>query len=315
MSTATCEPMTASEPAAPAPVTSAPPVSVAAVVVTFNRLELLKECVAALRAQTRRPDEIIVVNNGSSDGTVEWLAAQPDLTVITQENSGSAGGQYTGIKAAYLNGHDWFWCMDDDTIPQPQALEALTESRPFGEATTGFLFSVTLDAAGKVDGFLPTTASHDWWGTVVTDHCVRVDLATFVSVMYARRAVAELGLPLRWLFIWGEDFEFSRRVAGHFKGWVVLDSKVIHQCASKPTIADPFSDPKFRTRMLYYYRNEIVRARIDPLTGRFERMGSMLNTFYRCARLMVRRKLPLKTLVWLAEGLVRTIRFEFPEGR
>lgn len=74
---------------------------IAAVVVTFNRLELLKKCVESLRNQTHKLDEILIINNSSTDGTLDWLNQQNDLTVISQENSGSAGGQFTGIKTAY----------------------------------------------------------------------------------------------------------------------------------------------------------------------------------------------------------------------
>ena len=81
---------------------------IAAIVVTFNRLTLLQECIQALRDQTRRPDEIIVVDNSSTDGTREWLNAQLDLTVVRQGNLGSSGGQQTGIKTAYQKGYDWF---------------------------------------------------------------------------------------------------------------------------------------------------------------------------------------------------------------
>ncbi len=88
---------------------------IAAVVVTFNRLELLKQCVQSLRNQTLKLDEILIINNSSTDGTLEWLNQQNDLTILTQENSGSAGGQYTGIKTAYEKGYDWILCTDDDT--------------------------------------------------------------------------------------------------------------------------------------------------------------------------------------------------------
>jgi GT2 family glycosyltransferase len=295
--------------------TPAHPRSIAAVVVTFNRLPLLQECVAALRAQVRRPEEIIVVNNGSTDGTGEWLASQSGLTVITQANSGSSGGQFTGIKTAHEKGHDWIWCMDDDTVPDPGALAALANARPFGEESTGFLCSMTLDADRKVDGVLPTTASQDWWGTVLTDRCVRVDLASFVSVMYSRRAISEVGLPLKWMFIWGEDFEYSRRVAGKFKGWAVLDSQVVHKYVSKPAALDPFTDPKYRARMLFLIRNELVRVRTDPLNGRFGLLQAVLNSLYRCGGLVVRGKMPpVKTLLWICDGLFRRIRFEYPEG-
>ena len=67
-------------------------------------MELLKECIQSLRNQTHKLDEIFIINNSSTDGTLEWLNTQTDLTVITQENSGSAGGQYTGIKTAYEKG-------------------------------------------------------------------------------------------------------------------------------------------------------------------------------------------------------------------
>ena len=58
-----------------------------AVVVTFNRLELLKRNIDSLR-QNHPIERIIVVNNGSTDGTREWLSEQSDLLVITQENVG-----------------------------------------------------------------------------------------------------------------------------------------------------------------------------------------------------------------------------------
>jgi rhamnopyranosyl-N-acetylglucosaminyl-diphospho-decaprenol beta-1,3/1,4-galactofuranosyltransferase len=58
--------------------------TVAAAIVTHNRLELLKLSVRSLRTQARKPDEIIIVNNGSTDGTAEWLAEQEGLFVVTQ---------------------------------------------------------------------------------------------------------------------------------------------------------------------------------------------------------------------------------------
>ena len=57
--------------------------TVAAAILTHNRLELLKLSVRSLRNQTRKPDEIIIVNNGSTDGTAEWLSKQNDLFVVT----------------------------------------------------------------------------------------------------------------------------------------------------------------------------------------------------------------------------------------
>ena len=77
-----------------------------AIVVTYNRLSLLKECIHGILSQTKKADNIIVINNQSTDGTGEWLATQP-VTTITQENKGGAWGFFTGIKSAYESGADW----------------------------------------------------------------------------------------------------------------------------------------------------------------------------------------------------------------
>ena len=60
-----------------------------AVVVTFNRFELLKKTISCLRA-TPQLNAIVVVNNDSTDGTATWLDNQQDLTVIHQQNVGGA---------------------------------------------------------------------------------------------------------------------------------------------------------------------------------------------------------------------------------
>ena len=61
---------------------------VAVIVVTYNRLELLKEVIASLRIQSYTDRDIIVVDNSSTDGTNVWLKQQSDLIVITQKKFG-----------------------------------------------------------------------------------------------------------------------------------------------------------------------------------------------------------------------------------
>ena len=98
--------------------------NIIAVVVTYNRKELLKRNITCLRANTP-VSSIVVVNNGSTDGTGEWLDDQKDLTVIHQENVGGSGGFYRGIQYAYQAGADWIWCMDDDVFPRADCMEHL----------------------------------------------------------------------------------------------------------------------------------------------------------------------------------------------
>ena len=62
-----------------------------AAIVTYNRLDLLKRCIQHIDQQTRKVDDLIVINNSSSDGTVDFLI-ENNIKHITQINSGSAGG-------------------------------------------------------------------------------------------------------------------------------------------------------------------------------------------------------------------------------
>ena len=101
---------------------------IVAVIVTYNRLELLKEAIQAVKAQTELPKKVIIVNNNSTDDTKEYLESiKSELItpVHLEENLGGAGGFYHGIKKAYNEEADWVWIMDDDTIATPTALEKL----------------------------------------------------------------------------------------------------------------------------------------------------------------------------------------------
>ena len=98
-----------------------------AVVVTHNREALLKRCIHNLDNQSRPPDEILVIDNNSTDGTNQFLQKQ-EINFIKQENLGSAGGWFTGIKYGLLHNYDLCWLMDDDGFPDSNSLFLLEES-------------------------------------------------------------------------------------------------------------------------------------------------------------------------------------------
>lgn len=105
-----------------------------AVVVTYNRLNKLKNCIAAIKAQSVAVRFIHVVDNNSSDGTKEWLLENAErlniIPHILDYNGGGAGGFNVGIRAAYSAGADWTWVMDDDVYPKPDCLKALVGNPP-----------------------------------------------------------------------------------------------------------------------------------------------------------------------------------------
>ena len=95
-----------------------------AIVVTHNRCNLLERCLKSLQSQSIKLSDILVIDNGSTDGTEELLN-KFDVKVIYLENLGSAGGWHTGLKYALDNGFEAAWLMDDDGYPDQKAYEIL----------------------------------------------------------------------------------------------------------------------------------------------------------------------------------------------
>jgi len=112
----------------------------AAVIVTYNRKAMLQRCLRALCTQTAGVPELWVIDNASTDGTAE-LVAQLNLPTMhyynTGKNLGGAGGFACGIQQAACSGAEYLWIMDDDCLPEPDALQQLRMPNWTG-STAGF---------------------------------------------------------------------------------------------------------------------------------------------------------------------------------
>jgi len=207
---------------------------VAALVVTFNRKALLEQCLSALTAQTRPPDQVLVVDNASTDGTADWLSgwvAKSSVEarmVLLGENTGGAGGFSEGLRLAIAGGADWVWMMDDDAEPHPDALEKLMQ--------------VAQDT-GNVYGSLATSGSMTSWTMTLLDTCpvvmttsvadipvrAEVEMLPFLGFLIHRALVERIGLPDTGFFIAADDAEYcvrARRVGA--KIFVAGESHIEH---------------------------------------------------------------------------------------
>jgi GT2 family glycosyltransferase len=108
------------------------------VIPTFNRLDQLRDVLSAVEAQWRPAGtglELVVVDDGSSDGTWDWLekrSVQPGITALRQDNAGPAKARNRGVEAAT---GDLILFLGDDTVPQPGWLAFhLEEHRLFGNS-------------------------------------------------------------------------------------------------------------------------------------------------------------------------------------
>ncbi|GAA1790997.1 glycosyltransferase family 2 protein [Nocardioides hankookensis] len=216
--------------------------TVAVVVVTYDRADLLERMLVGLAALDRLPDAVIVVDNASTDHTPAVLAAatNPGLQVIrSDDNLGGAGGFHLGVRTAYAQGFDRIWLMDDDVVPASGCLTVLMARdedclMAVREDTAGHLVE---KAATRFDLRNPL-AIRPKTGMVETDfgsrdrmpELVEIENVAFEGFMCRRAVVDAIGLPDPSYFIFYDDVDYAVRArrAG-FRIWAVRDAVLVRQ--------------------------------------------------------------------------------------
>ena len=245
----------------------------AAVVVTYNRKALLTECLTAIIGQTVPPDTVIVIDNQSTDGTDQLFAkgAAFDLPIMDYRrmdaNLGGAGGFYEGVKQAYRDGFDWIWIMDDDTIPTPTALEEMLKARETVGEDVSFFASAVYGAGGEpmnvpdLDYRRSPNGYPDWYYHA-DEGIIKIESATFVSLLINGKAVSKIGYPYKELFIWGDDKEYTLRMTHCCApAYLVGRSRVIHKRAIAKRISiENETEPRRIDQFYYNYRNILVNV-------------------------------------------------------
>jgi len=221
-----------------------------AVVVTYNRRVLLEECITALRNQSLKPDAILVVNNGSTDNTEEWLQSQKDLFFITQKNVGSGGGFNTAINWAFKNNYSWIWCMDDDGYPKEDALEKILNA---DTETLSLRNCAVLNKEDKKT-FVWKTKHYATIDEVDTKLIKGIG-HPFNGTLLHRNIIERVGLPKPNLFMWGDESEYYCRITrkNNIPVYTVAESIHYHPAAVFTFKND--WDYKNNWKMYYYIRN------------------------------------------------------------
>ena len=241
-----------------------------AVIVTYNRKEMLTECLDAILNQTVAVDKIVVVDNASTDHTDDYLKERgyldhPQVFYSRQEkNTGGAGGFYTGMKIAREAQPDWVWIMDDDVIPAPNCLEELLNANTHIKGEVSFLASqirgLNNEAMNvpKIDR-RQSTKYLDWY-EYLDQGIVKIVKATFVSLLINIKAINKCGLPWAPFFIWGDDSEYTQRIIrDYWPAYMVGKSLAIHKRVGADELSIVKEQNKNRIRMyFYYYRNNLI---------------------------------------------------------
>lgn len=260
--------------------------SVAAVVVTYNRKELLHECIRAL-LNSKEACDVIIIDNNSTDGTKKYindlLSKNDNIKYYKlKENVGGAGGFANGMNIAVMLGYEYVWIMDDDTIVNDDSLGELLTKAKIVDYNFGFLSSTVNWIDGNPCKMNIQTEKKSFDNNIELENngLKPVTAATFVSLLFKSSVVIEEGLPIKEYFIWGDDKEYTTRISNKYNCYNVIDSVVTHKMKSNEGSNIKTDSIERIDRYFYAYRNDFVTAK---RSGFFSIliyiMGFVLNTF------------------------------------
>jgi rhamnopyranosyl-N-acetylglucosaminyl-diphospho-decaprenol beta-1,3/1,4-galactofuranosyltransferase len=289
---------------------------VVAVVVTFNRKELLVQCLDAIARQTVPVAEVVLVDNASTDGTADAVRGRPGVSYVRLgRNGGGAEGFHHGIRIALERDSDWLWLMDDDCDPPPDALERLLASPHATDPGTAVLAPVVKEPGGAV---LPINRGHvrpRWFFAPLVAASpeeqapgteTEIAFCSFVGPLLRTAAAREIGLPMSEMFIRFEDVEYLQRLRPGRRMWLVGASTIVHK-DPHPVAGShframwgdyaqrvPFSE---QWKRLYGFRNLIYTAR----RGGYLNAGQALSQFLvQAVRTLLFHERRARTLLLLA---------------
>ena len=212
------------------------------VIPTWNGKALLEICLTFLLPQLSSSDQLIIVDNGSDDGTLDWLKSSniKNLTIIANdENAGFARAVNQGILAGT---GAWVVLLNNDTKPEADWLSALRRNINGAPTDVGFIASLVLDSEGhRIDSAGDFVSA---WGAVhpllrgqLVDPVPRLPAKIFAATggasAFRRQTLHDVDYFSEEYFAYFEDVDFCFRA--QWRGWtgcLAPDARVRHAASS-----------------------------------------------------------------------------------
>jgi len=237
---------------------------VSVIIITYNAMKWAERCFSSLKSSSV-PVECIVIDNGSTDGTQNFIKTHfPEVDFIQSEkNWGFGKANNIGIEKAYKNGADFFYLMNQDAWIYPDSLEKLLnvyEKHP-NPKEIGILSPMHLDGSEQLlDVFLDKYIAHNFEKTRLISDLYFQKLKPFYEMSFInaahwlvpRNTVETVGGFNPYFFHYGEDIEYVNRVHFHQKKILLVpDSKVVHDGKQNLRKVDPKKyDLSIETKMI-----------------------------------------------------------------
>jgi hypothetical protein len=211
------------------------PPLVSVVVVNFNGKKFLDDCLSSLAGQTFRNFEVILVDNGSSDGSANYIRERfPSVILVeTGKNLGFAGGTNAGIRVAL---GEFIFTLNNDTIADPHLIEEIVKSMQ-ADPHVGMCGTKMVFPDGRIDSTgMCISRSGAAWGRGIYEHDNgQYDTAEEIfgpcagAALYRRSMLDQIGLFDEDFFAYHEDVDLAFR--GRLAGWTCRyapTARVVH---------------------------------------------------------------------------------------
>ena len=217
------------------------------VLVTYNRLEKLKVALDCFSLQVNKPAYMIVVNNASTDGTLEFLTTWQKkeehfekIVLSLPVNSGGSGGFYEGLSYALRMSANWIWVSDDDAFPQKDCLQV---AREYIENEKDIDEYAALCGSVYNHGQINVTHRRRTFNIGIRYRTIPVDVDeysnnffcntfSYVGAILNKDKLKIAGLPQKDYFIWFDDTEHSLRMSKVGKIVCLPQIKIAHDEAA-----------------------------------------------------------------------------------
>lgn len=218
------------------------------IIVTYNRLPLLRECLENVMNQTYPIDNILVVNNASTDGTTEYLESMKDRIAVLNElaNGGGAKGFSDGVRYVHKNiDTDYVLMIDDDAMLMPDYMERINEA--IQNNSDVMAFAGTVKAHGNISGEhrKRKACKNGNWKLIRVPEAeyqndfFECDIATFCGLVFKASIISKIGFPIADYFIWSDDTEYTLRIRKYSR--ILNVNKAILNHKTKPAKTDEVS--------------------------------------------------------------------------
>jgi len=203
---------------------------------TMNDAAVIEQLLDGLRRQTHQLDAMLIVDNASTDNTLDRTLPENATIIRNSENRGTSGPVRTAFAYALEHNFDWVWIFDADSVPEPDALEKLLaffeRLSPEKQSQVCFLAGRALATTGKIKQ-LPILLEGTRGMTMVplesSSECAECDCVIWSGSLFRAAAIAQIGLPSDDYLLDVAELEYGYRARQlGLTSYVVYDSVIYH---------------------------------------------------------------------------------------